>query len=202
MSISRIEIDGDGDVQLRVGSGHKTTPITFTACSRALSRASSVFEDIFYGDGDGKQLGNAAREQARRIELPHDEPASLALLLYIIHSRFDHVPERLSVEYLYKLVVVAHKYSAAAALRPWTVKWTRSPTFETETNNELEMLKAMGIYWVLGCREDFFRTTRCFAESTQGLPAADLAAGPIPLDVIGECPPCGQETRPVKLTDW
>lgn len=188
ISIDTVTFDDEGDVELHVGLVNETPSAIYTACSRALSRASCVFEDLFYGKEDGQKRGTVPPNQPRHIELPHDEPVSMAIFLYIIHSRFDQVPDSLSLDDLYNLVIVAHKYSATAVLRPWTAKWTQSSTFQTEAKKKEEMLKAIGIYWVLGCREDFFRAAQCLVESTQRLTAADVAIGPIPLDVAGKLP--------------
>ncbi|KAK3180937.1 hypothetical protein K4F52_007751 [Lecanicillium sp. MT-2017a] len=171
MSIDTTEFDPDGDTHLR-----------------ALSRASHVFEDLFYGDGSRAQHETIVQERVRIVELPQDNPAALATLLYAIHSRFDKVPAHMLIDDLYELGVVAHKYGAIASLQPWTVKWTAGLAVKSDAGEE-ELLKAMSIYWVLGCREKFFHTTCTFVENSKGSAALELLAGlQIPRDVMGEHP--------------
>lgn len=187
MSASKVKFDDYSDAQLWVGSAHGTAPAIFDVCSRALSRASPVFEDMFHGAGDGQDAVPALLSEDRHVELPHDEPASFAILLHAIHCQFDRIPTQLSIDALYDLVVIAHKYGATAALRPWTTPWTQSIAFKPQDGNE-KLLKTMSIYWILGFREDFFRTTRTFVESAPRLAKPDLMALQIPPDTISEHP--------------
>ncbi|KAM3454710.1 hypothetical protein NHJ6243_008793 [Beauveria neobassiana] len=177
MSADRIIFDEDGDAQLCVGSAYSSPPAIFIACSRALSRASPVFDEIFHGTRAQQKT------DAVIIDLAHDKPASLALLLFAMHSRFDHVPACLPIDALYDLTVVAQKYGATAALRPWTGKWTQAVAVELEGEDD-KLPKAMSIYWALGCRAGFFSTAARFAECAPDLGTTDLADLQIPPDTI------------------
>ncbi|OAQ98236.1 hypothetical protein LLEC1_06484 [Akanthomyces lecanii] len=185
MSARRVKFDDYSDTQLHVGSAHSTAPAVFAVCSRALSRASPAFEEILYGTGSRQDASAALLSENQLIELPHDEPASMAILLHAIHSQFRQIPTQLSVEALYDLVVVAHKYGATAALRPWTAPWTQSSTLKLEDSNE-NLLRAMSIYWILGFREEFFRTTKKFVESAPRLAKSDLLLLQTAPDTTGE----------------
>lgn len=186
MSAEIIEFDSDGDVQLRVGPGPSESQVIFTVCSRALSRASPIFDEMLYGEiGKMEFEAGPLSKGIRLIELPHDDPAQMAILLYIVHSLFTHVPVVLSVDQLYELTALAHKYGATAALRPWTAKWTK-PRLETGDGDDERLLKVMGIYWALGCREDFFFTAQSFVTEAKGIPRMRLNSLQIPPDVMGE----------------
>ncbi len=187
MSASKVKFDDHSDAQLRVGFAHSAAPVIFAVCSRALSRASPIFDEIFHGAGDGQDVSTALLSENRVMELPHDEPASLAILLHAIHSQFVQMPTQLSVEALYDLVVVAHKYGATAALRPWATPWTQSIALKLQDSNE-KLLRAMSICWILGFREECFRTTKKFVESAPGLAKSDLIFLQMPPDIIGEHP--------------
>ncbi|KAM3496858.1 hypothetical protein MY10362_009770 [Beauveria mimosiformis] len=161
-----------------VGSAYSATPTVFIACSRALSRASPVFDDMLHG-------AHAQQETGAVIDLAHDKPASLALLLFAMHSRFDHVPACLPIDALYDLTVVAQKYGATAALRPWTRKWTRAVAVELEGDDD-KLPKATSIYWALGCRAGFFNTAARFAECAPEFATTDLSDLQLPPDTIGK----------------
>lgn len=193
MSVCEIQFDDSGDAQLRVGAAHSSAPpVVFVACSRALSRASPFFDDLFYRARDEQEPGGVLLSQDRlTIELPHDKPACLAILLYAIHARFDKMPVHPSIEALYDLTVVAHKYGATAALRPWTTAWAQAVALELQGSND-KLLMAMSIYWALGCREEFFSVTRKFTESCPKFAKADLTVLQMPPDTIGQYPQgCG-----------
>ncbi|TQV93294.1 hypothetical protein V2A60_010276 [Cordyceps javanica] len=183
MCASVIVFDDNGDAQLCVGSNHGDEPSVFIACSRALSRVSPVFESLFYRDAEAEEPSAALLSENRLVELPHDKPNSLAILLYAIHCHFDKVPTQLSVEALYDLTAAAHKYGASAILRPWTATWTRSIAVEPE-DDTVTLFKAMSIYWVLGSREDFFSTAARFVQQASMLAKPDFADLQIPPDTI------------------
>ncbi|OAA55655.1 hypothetical protein ISF_07760 [Cordyceps fumosorosea ARSEF 2679] len=187
---NEVIFDGDGDARLHVGAGRSANPAVFTVCSRALSRASPVFDNIFHGDGDAPQRDccpsseGPALSDRLVVELPHDDPAALALLLYAVHARFDQVPARLPTDALHALAAVAHKYGATAVLRPWTASWTRPLAAEPDDGGGAALVKAMGICWVLGCREGFFHAAAAFVERAPAPALDDLQIPPDTIEYI------------------
>lgn len=132
-----IELDKRGDVWLFVGrnkcsiaadGSHEHKPaMRFRVCSRALARASQVWEALIFGESsETKQLA---------ISLPDDDPFALQLLLYILHGNLTPVydlaakeasnePTPTFVDQVYEIVSLAHKYRMTQHLRPWASIWT------------------------------------------------------------------------------
>jgi len=140
MTVPKLSIDADGDLILVVGPRSRE----FLVCSKALSRASRVFKCML--NGPFKE----ARPEAGPwvVTLPEDNDAAAELMLYIIHSMFDHVPATLSVAELYDALVFADKYDMTGHFRPWMENWlaqNRQDLRESERFNT-----AIGICWATG----------------------------------------------------
>ncbi|KAI1858039.1 uncharacterized protein JN550_012932 [Neoarthrinium moseri] len=123
------EMDMDGDLLLQVGTPigapdpNYVATAVFRVCSRTLSRASPAWKRMLYG---GFKESSGRRESREwKVDLPADDPASLALLLNIMHGRFDKVPLSLSEEELYEVSVLSDKYNLAHFLRPWAPGWAK-----------------------------------------------------------------------------
>ncbi|KAB5545488.1 hypothetical protein GE09DRAFT_1243111, partial [Coniochaeta sp. 2T2.1] len=134
-----VQFDPDGELQLEVGAENAI----FVVCPRSLARASPVFKAMFYG-------GFSEARQATgnwRVKLPEDDPEALALLLNIIHGRFDKVPLVLVDSKIYKITVLSNKYDLTEALRPWAKRWTKA--FVEHSANSAQVA---WIAWELGDR--------------------------------------------------
>ncbi|KAI0977538.1 hypothetical protein F4678DRAFT_477564 [Xylaria arbuscula] len=55
-----------------------------------------------------------------------DDPKPMALLLNIIHSRFDQVPDYISIQDLYNICILTDKRAMTHVLRPWARGWLLS----------------------------------------------------------------------------
>lgn len=147
---SRLVIDPDGDLTLKVGqmrcintlpngsdsdrcdpgSDHKhELPVIYTVCSRTLSRASRVWKALLYGGFAESKPSCASAASDWLVELPDDNPKAMATILNIIHSRFESIPrikDPIDLEDLYQLTVLTDKYDLTAILRPWASSWMES----------------------------------------------------------------------------
>lgn len=76
-----------GDLQLLIGADGPDQAL-FTVCSRALSRASPVFNTMLNGPWAEKRpdIGNWV------VKLPEDSPKAFRIVLNILHFRFRNVP--------------------------------------------------------------------------------------------------------------
>lgn len=120
MAEAPIEIDGHADLRLRVGQPGDGQTI-FNASSRALARASPVFDKMLYGnfaESKSKDDGNCWT-----VDLPTDSPSAVEILLNITHARFQLVPRTPSIDELYDLTVLTDFYDATASLAPWADSW-------------------------------------------------------------------------------
>ncbi|KAK1676065.1 hypothetical protein BDP55DRAFT_768239 [Colletotrichum godetiae] len=93
--------------------------VEFVVCSRALARASSVFRAML--------LGGFSESKPERddwvVELPEVRTAPFSILLKIIHGRFCEVPQSLTLEELYQLLVVTDKYDMVSVIFQLASTW-------------------------------------------------------------------------------
>ncbi|KAB5531380.1 hypothetical protein GE09DRAFT_1228182 [Coniochaeta sp. 2T2.1] len=82
-----------------------------------------------------------------RVKLPEDDPEALALLLNIIHGRFEAVPLVLPNSKIYKITVLSNKYDLTQVLRPWARRWT-----ERFVEHSAHSAQVAWIAWELGDR--------------------------------------------------
>ncbi|KAI1397247.1 hypothetical protein F4819DRAFT_490701 [Hypoxylon fuscum] len=154
MSEPLIEFDRHGDLKLRVGPPNGTASNSFLVCSRALARISPVFDRMLYGSFSEAK---PADSEDWVVELPEDDPASLAILIRIAHGRFSEVPKVLPIDRLYTLTTLTHYYDATEALVPWIDTWLASVDDILRDSNML-MPKLLWITWEFG-RKSLFRIT-------------------------------------------
>ncbi|KAI1357443.1 hypothetical protein F5Y08DRAFT_352387 [Xylaria arbuscula] len=69
----------------------------------------------------------------RVLSLSDEYVGSVRIILDIIHSRFDKVPETLHLRDLYRLTVLTHKYDLAHLLRPWATAWVEGARRKLES---------------------------------------------------------------------
>ncbi|KAF8849605.1 hypothetical protein BDZ45DRAFT_662993 [Acephala macrosclerotiorum] len=149
--------DPDGDLRLVVGSElGPAEKRDFVVCSRTLSRATRVLKTMLYGPyREARAAGNSGEEWL--VELPEDKPAALKILLYIIHAQYSHVPEQISLNDLYDILVVSQKYDMTHGLRPWAKSWFDPHAQPSKLTSNLRLL---GVAWELGDRVVFSGVAR------------------------------------------
>ncbi|KAF4827947.1 hypothetical protein CGCTS75_v007761 [Colletotrichum tropicale] len=109
------ELDELGDLTLRVGPEQST----FKVCSRTVARASPVFMRMLHG-----RFKESRPESSDWIvDLPDDDTEPMQIMLNMMHARFDWVPQRISIQGLYEMLVLVDKYDALDVIRPWARGW-------------------------------------------------------------------------------
>ncbi|KAF5515958.1 hypothetical protein CGCS363_v001722 [Colletotrichum siamense] len=112
------ELDELGDLTLRVGPEQST----FKVCSRTVARASPVFVRMLHG-----RFKESRPESSDWIvDLPDDDTESMQIMLNMMHARFDWVPQGISIQDLYEMLVLVDKYDALDVIRPWARGWVDS----------------------------------------------------------------------------
>ncbi|KAI1429660.1 hypothetical protein F5Y12DRAFT_329542 [Xylaria sp. FL1777] len=175
LETSRLVIDPDGDLSLKVGqikcvnispngekSDHCTLdsdhdhelPAIYTVCSRTLSRASPVWKALLYGGFAESKPSCASSASDWLVELPDDNPKAMATILNIIHSRFESIPrvkELVDIEDLYQLTVLTDKYDLTAILRPWASVWMEHAKEKWMLFSSMPQIERLSwIAWELG----------------------------------------------------
>ncbi|KAK2690143.1 hypothetical protein QWA68_010925 [Fusarium oxysporum] len=161
MSSENIVFDPRGDVKLCVG---ETDPVTFTACSRALARASPVFERMLFGLFMESRPANG---EDWVVELPEDKPTALSIFLRISHGQFDQVPRKLSIDDLYDLTVLSNYYDGTHMLEPWMGRWM-SLVEDDAKASKVSMVKSLCIAWEFGQKDSFCRIARRMLMESDG----------------------------------
>ncbi|KAH8652016.1 hypothetical protein BGZ61DRAFT_374829 [Ilyonectria robusta] len=173
MSTESITLDPRGDVTLQVTlPGHRTVDIT--ACSRVLRRLLPAFERILYMDATEANV-NEVKNTKWVISLTGDNLSALVTLLNMAHCYLDRVPKTLSMDELYDLTVVAHRYDASQLLGPWARTWMTAINDIIRDTGVLQP-KALWISWELGQKEAFMMTAYRMLVELEAPELADNAA--------------------------
>ncbi|GKU14663.1 unnamed protein product [Fusarium langsethiae] len=137
-----IRFDRDGDLYLKVGTNHSRNMLVD---SRALGRASAklhavISESAKYDSGDHWT-----------IEFPEGDQKSFAILLNLIHARFEKVPANVTLDRLFGVCTLANKHDMTSVLRPVAERWYLS----ARTLDIASIFKMAFIAWELGFATDF-----------------------------------------------
>lgn len=185
-----VEIDPRGDIRLRLlATPPSTTPTTYLACSRSVSRASPVFDRMLHGSfAESKTSAANVNAEEWVVDLSHGQPHATRLLLDITHGRFEDVPRDLSVEELYDVTVLTNYYDATKSLIPWAEGWMGAVDDATRGAGALDP-KVLWIAWELGRRDTFETVSRRMLMESVG--AGFVESGAVkdvqtPPDIIGE----------------
>ncbi|QGI59767.1 hypothetical protein CEK26_001895 [Fusarium fujikuroi] len=177
MSSKDILFDPRGDIKLCVG---EIDPITFTVCSRALARASPVFNCMLFGQFMESEPKNG---KDWVIELPEDKPKALSIFLHISHGQFNQVPRTPSIDDLYDLTVLSNYYDGTHMLEPWVGRWMS--LVEDDANaSKVSMSKSLWIAWELGRKDSFCRIARRMLMESDGSEDPQLKMQPDILERI------------------
>ncbi|KAF8535224.1 hypothetical protein BDD12DRAFT_938688 [Trichophaea hybrida] len=138
-----------GDLKLRVKSSTITT--TYLVSSHQLCNASPVFrrripdprhyveEDLSLEDIDfrGSQAATpSGSDDSRAIhEIDIDDkvginPTTMAVVLYVIHARAEHIPETITFEEIRDIAVFCDHYCCAGVVSPWNMLWMKRPELQ------------------------------------------------------------------------
>ncbi|KAI8204616.1 hypothetical protein K4K52_004757 [Colletotrichum sp. SAR 10_76] len=158
-------LDSKGDLYLVVGSDIRAgDPSTFLVCSKALARASPVFDKMLFGPFAESRPSTESSKQdsAWIVHLPGDEPAHFEVVLNILHCNFKKVAQRLSIPLLSGLAAFADKYDCIEIFRPWVNEWI--PDLEPEGVYEEKL--TLHIAWHFGCISTFEYALRAITEQS------------------------------------
>lgn len=140
-------IDPDGDIILAVPYENNTKIARFQASSTALCLASPVFRAMLGSNSHFKEATELAVRRAKKIlaedtpsiepkdtkhdqpyeiTLQDDSPKALAVLLRIVHFRFEFVPQTINQAQVLELAVICDKYDLSKALGLWLRRWSQT----------------------------------------------------------------------------
>jgi hypothetical protein len=110
------EFDTRSDLTLLVGQHRQP----FFVCSRALARASKVFSAMLFGHWKESNPGSYSEWM---VALPEDNAKHLKLALHWVHLNLSVIPDEISLEDLYGIMVICDKYDMAGLFKLWAPKW-------------------------------------------------------------------------------
>ncbi|KAL3297544.1 nuclear pore protein-like protein [Colletotrichum asianum] len=132
-----IVYDKDGDLTLCVGF----TETFYQVCPQSLRRSSPVFGRMLFG----KFAESRPTVGQWVVDLPDDDNEAMEIFLGMVHSRFEMVPNTLSIAKLYALLTLTNKYDATALVRPWARSW-----IDAVKKGETWDYRLLGIAWEVG----------------------------------------------------
>jgi hypothetical protein len=112
-------MDEDGDLLLQVGSELGKT-YGFKVCSAALRRASPVLKKMLFSKFKEAKPADGSEWN---VDLPADDPSPFAIILQIIHGRFELVPRYIPLAQIHDVLVLADKYEMTLVVKPWAHTW-------------------------------------------------------------------------------
>ncbi|KAF4344431.1 hypothetical protein FBEOM_1574 [Fusarium beomiforme] len=134
--------DPSGDLYLKVGQNPGRMMLVD---SRALCRVSPKLKVII-------TLNKKSDDSEWTIKFPEDDPAPFALLLNLIHTRFENVPAKVTLKRLYGVCVLTNKYNMTQVLRPVAERWYKTVGRPAEDYGLF--FKRAFVAWELGYAED------------------------------------------------
>lgn len=144
----KVIIDRDGDLTILVGTGNEERE--FFVCSRALSRASPVFQRMFNAGflETRPSRANSLSVEPWIINLPDDSSLAAEQVFYIVHSCFSRINAPKELSQLHSILVFTEKYDMTASLQYFAKPWMSglAPLVPITDNYYLPI----GIAWELG----------------------------------------------------
>ncbi|KAF6812009.1 hypothetical protein CMUS01_13153 [Colletotrichum musicola] len=191
-----VVFDEPSELFLRVGADHVDEAVVFSVCPKALTRLSKVFDRML--NGGFAESRPTDKEQRWEIELPDDKPASLRILMDIMHGRVHEVPKEMGLADLWDVIVAADKYDVVHLLRPWD-GWIKTVQHQTDD------MRLLGAAWYLKDLRIFSLMIKRIAENSgfneyremyfqcDGISGgrhnlSDLLSGLVPSRVINQLP--------------
>ncbi|KAH0420595.1 hypothetical protein CcaCcLH18_13920 [Colletotrichum camelliae] len=146
--------DSKGDLHLVVGSDVRAgDPSTFLVCSKALARASPVFDKMLFGPFAESRPSTESSKQdpAWIVHLPEDELSHMEAVLNILHFNYKEIPQYFAPPLLSGMVTIADKYDCIGIFKLWG--YSCVPYAECDDRHPPKF--ALHIAWQLGCIRKF-----------------------------------------------
>ena len=140
-----VDIAEDGDAVFIVGPSHSR----IRAYSLLLKNASPVFKAMLAPSfKEGHQLAQAGSTE---IELPEDDAEAVEIAFKTIHGYNDEIPETLSVDQVFQILLMADKYDCRVPLSFALECWLKRLSPETP-----EQLWTWAMATIIHCSEENF----------------------------------------------
>lgn len=137
------DIDPDGDLLLGTKPDHEAR-WRFRVCSATLRRHSPVWKTMLFGPW---KEAKPTDDSEWVVELPEDPAFEMQTTFHIIHGLFDKVPETMSINNLFNLLIVLNKYDMTRIVKPWCTQWVLPAE---QPLAAVHALRSMYIAWELG----------------------------------------------------
>ncbi|CZR64670.1 uncharacterized protein PAC_14568 [Phialocephala subalpina] len=133
-----------GNIRLLVKVDGKV--IEGKVASEALCLASPVWKKFLFPPWKAEE---ELRHSVKQIDCTEDDSTALLILLNIVHSRFEKVPEHVQYRTLLSIATLCDQYDCVKLVRPWLVDnlWLRGEKHESV---KIGQHKWLFIAWVFG----------------------------------------------------
>lgn len=193
--------DVDGDLRLEVGAesprgkapgikeSEKDPSQVFLVCSKTLSRASKPFKAMLYGPFTESKHNQNDHTSAWTVRLPEDDPKAFAMLMNIIHNKFNLVPSLINRDDLFHISVLTNKYDMTEVLRPWAQRWILALSDSLDGADwGWRDERYLWIAWELGHRKLFCDTLRWLQDDCTLDSSGKLGCYPFKNMILSEDP--------------
>lgn len=122
------------------------------------------------------------------ISLPDDDPDALKIILQIVHVRHRDVPQKIVMDLMLKVLILADKYQMVGCLAGYTKSWLQGigidPDEDEPEPDEDKLIGWLTISWILELPAHFRFTTLALILENKGDVAELLEELPIPQSLI------------------
>jgi hypothetical protein len=167
-NVINLDICPYGDMEIALTTS--TINATYRVSSHQLCSGASFFKALLGPESSSLEANELRRHQSstsecslfRVIAKEEHDPIALAVVLYVLHGRAEHIPEAVTFENLFEIAVICAYYDCAATMRPWDEIWMSPLRTLTSVPGYENWLF---ISWVFGDQSTFGQMTENFSKS-------------------------------------
>jgi hypothetical protein len=166
--VIKLDICPYGDMEIALTTS--TINATYRVSSHQLCSESSFFNAMLGPESLSLEADELRHNQSSasehslvrvRAEMDYD-PTALAVVLYVLHGRADHIPQFVTFENLFEIAIICNHYDCAATMWPWDEIWM-SPLRHLTSIPGYE--KWLFISWVFRDQSTFGHMTESLSKS-------------------------------------
>ncbi|KAK0120443.1 hypothetical protein ONS96_010657 [Cadophora gregata f. sp. sojae] len=138
-----------GDTKILVT--YQGSKIEGLVASQSLCQASPVWKNFIYPPWSIQVPGGGGSVSGGRkvIDCCEDDWEALLVLMNIIHTEFQKVPETLPNKTLYQVAFLCEQYQCVRIVAPWVDGWV------DDQNGTFNAARWLYIYWAFGYKQEF-----------------------------------------------
>ncbi|KAL7921916.1 hypothetical protein ACQKWADRAFT_293877 [Trichoderma austrokoningii] len=168
--------------QVEQPEGDGSREVYFQLSSKHLAFVSEYFRGLM---ANNWKEANSSRDFAYSVTAEDWDEAALLMVMNIIHSRPEEIPQKIGPEMVAKVAVIVDYYQCSSAFGFYAKTWMKN--FDKDTSSDTygrALLLKLFISCVFSNEIDFWKSTRIIIQESRG-PIHTLGL-PFPQDIVGE----------------